>query len=65
MGGFQWMAHYCLLDSMSHKRLFTFCLLGENTLRGGHFGHFYDMYVMYFFAKRVTINFGFHFWYLG
>jgi hypothetical protein len=38
---------------------------GENTLWGGHFGHFHDMYVMYIFAKLVTLNFGFHFWCLG
>jgi hypothetical protein len=38
---------------------------GENTLRGGHFGHFHDMFVMYIFAKLITLNFGFHFWCLG
>jgi hypothetical protein len=37
----------------------------ENTLCGGHFGHFHDMYVMYIFAKLVLLNFGFHFWCLG
>jgi hypothetical protein len=33
--------------------------LGENTIRGGHFGHFHNMYVMYTFAKCVAFNFGF------
>jgi hypothetical protein len=42
-----------------------FVFLGESTLRGGHFGHFHDMYVMYISAKHVAFNFGFHFWYLG
>jgi hypothetical protein len=35
--------------------------MGENTLQGGHFGHFHDMYVMYIFTKHVAFNFGFHF----
>jgi hypothetical protein len=25
-------------------------------------GHFHNMYVMYIFAKCVTLKFGFHFW---
>ncbi len=39
--------------------------LNENTLRGGHFGHFHNMYVMYIFAKHVAFNFAFHFLCLG
>jgi hypothetical protein len=38
---------------------------GENTLQGGHFGHFHNMYVIYISTKLVTLNFGFQFWYLG
>jgi hypothetical protein len=26
---------------------------GENTLHGGHFGHFHDMYGKYIFAKYI------------
>jgi len=35
--------------------------LGENIIWGGHFGHFHNMYVMYFFAKCATFNSRFHF----
>jgi len=35
---------------------------GENTLQGGHFEHFQNMYVMYISAKHVAFTFGFHFW---
>jgi len=38
---------------------------GEITLRGGHFGHFHNIYVKYISAKCIAFNFGFHFWYLG
>jgi hypothetical protein len=38
---------------------------GENTLHGGHFGHFHDMYIKYIYAKGIAFNFGFHFWCLG
>jgi hypothetical protein len=31
--------------------------MGENTLQGGHFGHFHEMYVIYIFTKCVTFNF--------
>jgi hypothetical protein len=34
---------------------------GENTLKGGHFGHFHNMYVKYIFAKHIAFNFGFDF----
>jgi len=33
--------------------------MGENTLQGGHFGHFHDMYVKYISAKCIGFNFGF------
>jgi hypothetical protein len=39
--------------------------MGENTLQGGHFGHFHDTYVKYISAKHIAFNFGFHFWCLG
>jgi hypothetical protein len=39
--------------------------LGENTLQGGHFGHFHDMYIKYISTKCVAFIFGFHFWCLG
>jgi hypothetical protein len=29
--------------------------------RGGHVGHFHDMYVKYISTKCITFNFGFHF----
>jgi hypothetical protein len=38
---------------------------GENTLWGGHFGHFHDTYVKYISTKHITFNFEFHFWCLG
>jgi hypothetical protein len=33
---------------------------GENTLWGGHFGHFH-MYVLYIFTTCVAFNLGFFF----
>jgi hypothetical protein len=49
-----------------HQIIFMFLeVWGENTLGGGHFGHFHNMYVKYIFAKHITFNFGFHFWCLG
>jgi hypothetical protein len=33
---------------------------GENTLRGGHFRHFHNIYVKYIFAKRIAFDFGFY-----
>jgi len=37
-------------------------LMGESTLLGGgHFGHFHDMYVIFFFTKQVALILGFTF----
>jgi hypothetical protein len=38
-----------------------FILMGESTLRGGHVGHFHDMYVKYISTKCIVFNFEFHF----
>jgi hypothetical protein len=50
------------IDNNSSCWDFQVGLLGESTLRGGHFGHFYDMCIMYIFVKHVAFDFGYHFW---